>query len=373
MGKFHDMKLSNFGSAVVLVAGRLYVKTEEAMRQLIGEVEAIGYKVEKSEHGTNSWFASLQDVRKGKCGSCNELIAIEGIQSHGHQCEKCGAVTYWKIIDGTEVRFSFIERDEGKESPMLIDLKMIAKRWETGAGYVYFYPQVEGGLWTSDDRAKAYFEANSDKWEEVEEGGEKLIKMRHTQPWDRKVCAYNPSEIRGPYGKTHNHSIVKVWDGKVYSEWSDDFPLPDSISLYGTWHKDRLPASPTIHRAILHAAGQTDDKGWHYQDGRPWFVDGHWQNMSMFIRHFTELDADEFDKAWPRFRKDGPGGIDDLAAWCHPDAVARNDPNIGNMLVGLSKVAGGQRLTSGEVAAMKLAAEDRGIMNDVTRLINGRR
>lgn len=294
------MKLSNFGDTVILIAGRLYVKTEEAMQQLIAELETTGYEVKQSEYGSNSWYASLRDIRAAKCGSCEELISTLGVQSHGHKCEKCGEVTFWKIIDGTVIRFSFIEREEDGRSLMMTDLKMTAKRWDTDAGYVYLYPQIEGGLWTSDDRAKAYFEANSNKWEEVEEDGEKLIKMRYTQPWDYKVCAINPSEISGPGGEgitLRNFSIVKIWDGVEYSQWSRDFPLPDSISLYGTWHMEPLPASPTIHNDVLHAAGQVADKGYYHQDGRAHFVDGHWRNMSTFIRHFTELDADEFDKA----------------------------------------------------------------------------
>lgn len=358
MGKFDDMNLSNFGDTVILVAGSLYVKAEVAMQQLIDELKTIGYNVKKSEYGTNNWYASLHDIRKGKCGSCDELISVYGIRSHGHQCEKCGEVTCWEIIDGTTICFKFIERDEGKESPMMIDLKMTAKRWDSDAGYVYFYPQVEGGLWTSKERAQACFEANSNKWEEVEEDGEKLIKMRHTQPWDYEVCVFNSSDISGPCGKTINHSIVKVWDGVVYEEWSWEFPLPESISLNGTWHMPLLPASPTIHSKILQAAGQTDDKGWHYQDGRPWFTAEHWRNMSTFIRHFTELDADKFDKDWLRFRKDGPGGIDDLASWCHSDAVVRDEPNIGNLLIGFSKAGSGQRLEPGEVAAMKRSIDN---------------
>lgn len=367
MGKFDDMNLAGFGDTVIMVAGSLFVKTETAMQQLIGELEMIGYEVKKSEHGANNWFASLSDIRKGKCGSCGELISVQGIQSHGHQCEKCGEVTFWKIIDGTTIRFSFIERDESKESPMMVDLKMTAKRWDTDAGYVYFYSSIEGGLWTNKERAQAYFDANSDKWEEVDEDGEKLIKMRYTQPWDYEICAFNPSDISGPYGKTRNHSIVKVWKGEVYDDWSQNFPLPDMINMYGKWHQPLLAASPTIHESIMSAAGQVSRKDYYYQDGRKALYEQSWRNMSTFIRHFTELDADKFDKAWPRFRTDGPGGIDDLARWCHPEAVVRDEPNIGNLLLGFAKIGSDQHLTPGEVAAMSRAAGDEKTLDTFAR------
>lgn len=369
MGKFNDMNLPGFDDTVIMVAGSLYIKTEEAMTALAARLIEIGYDIKNDEDRENYKFASLTDIRKGKCGSCKELISVRGVACHGHKCEKCGAVTQWDIIDGTVIRFSFIQRDE--ESQGMVDIKMTAKRWDTDAGYVYFYKKAEGGLWTSDEDAQTYLEANSDKWEEVEEGGETLIKMRHTQPWDYEVCAFNPSDING---KTRNHSIVKVWDGEVYSEWSQDFPIPDMINLYGKWHEPLLAASPTIHERIMSAAGQVSRKDYYYQDGRQAFCDKNWQNMSTFIRHFTELDADVFDLVWPIFRKDGPGGIDDLAAWCHPESIVRDEPNIGSLLVGYSKALSGECLAPGEVAAMERAANDPNTFDTfVSAMTGGRR
>lgn len=356
--KFQDMKLTDLGDSVIWIAGSLYVKTETAMKQLITELKTIGYEVELSEHGTDHWFAKLPDLSRGKCDSCGELISTFGIRSHGHKCEKCGEVTYWKIVDGTVIRFVFIEHDENKESPGMIDISMVAKYWDTEAGYVYFYPLLSGGFWTSAERAQAYFDDNSDKWELVEKDGVELIKMRYTQPWDYDICAFEPMDISSHHTKTSNHSIVKIWKGVEYGEWSMDFPMPETIGLYGTWKWMPLAASPKIHEEIMHAAGQVSRKDYYYQDGRPFFIDVHWENMSTYIRHFTELDADAFDKAWPRFRRDGPGGIDDLAAWCHPEAEVRNDPNIGSLLVGFGKVLSGEHLEPGEVDAMQLAAAD---------------
>ncbi len=357
MGKFDNMNLSGFGDVVIQVSGSLYVKTEVAMTQLVHELEKIGYDVKVPEGAPNNWFANLSDIRKGKCGSCGELISTAGIQCHGHECEKCGDVTFWQILDGTVVRFSFISRTEGDESGV-VTLKMKAKHWDTDAGFVYFYPlttsECQGAAGSAQNRCLF---GNKDKWEWAQIDGEEFIKMRYTQPWDPTVCVFNPLEFIGPYGKTYNHTIVKVWDGIIYDEWSKDFPLPDTINLYGTWHKTRLQASSTVHRFILRAAGQTDDKGWHYQDGRPWFTEGHWHSMSQYIRHFTELNADAFDAAWPKFRKSGPGGIDDLARWCHADAEVREEPNIGNLLLGFSKIASFEPLEVGEVAAMQKAVD----------------
>ena len=198
-------------------------------------------------------------------------------------------------------------------------------------------------------RALSYLDRNKDGWEIVEEDGQNLLKIKYGLEWNRGTAVIESYES---WGHEFNHKIVKVWKGKRYSEW-DRLPIPEMISIFESWHWAPLPVSPTLHSRILSATHQTDDKGWHYQDGRPWFSEGHWTEMAKFVRHFTLLDADAFDRAWPRFRSDGPGGITDLARFCHEKAEVRDEPNIGNVLVALGKGLNGQRLTKQEVDAAK--------------------
>ena len=382
MSTILGLNLTNQDDSIVVISGGLYVKTPAALETLLSELRGIGYEIDnlreekhRLERGTSVetmekqgwslWFAKV-DVRRGKCLSCNGIISTLGIQSHGHTCELCGAVTYAKIRDGSTVRFSFIPRD-GEESGGMADIKMKAKRWDAKEGYLYFYPEVLDGLWLRGDRAKQYLDANKDKWEEVRERGRRLIRVKYPHSWDYEVSAINPSEIHGHYW---NHRIVRVWQGKEYGEWGG-LPIPDMLSIYEAWHWPKHKKSPTLHSTILHACGQTDDKGYHYQDGTPYFQPGHWQNMSTFIRHFTELDADKFDKAWPKFRKDGPGGIDDLANFCHKKAAVRNDPNIGSLIYGFGKVLSGEPITKGDVDAMHHAAADRPTMTEFQKVIGG--
>lgn len=380
MNKILGMALTNDNDSLVAVSGSLYVKTPEALQVLFHELRAIGYEIDnlrqadyrKKNHvsvetmekdGWSLWFAKL-DTRRGKCGSCNQFISLSGIRSHGHTCELCGAVTYYDVIDGSLMRFSFIERDKGGSG--MADIKMKVKRWDTQEGFIYFYPEVLDGLWLRGERALSYFNAYKDLWEEVTENEQKLIRMKYPQPWDYNTSVINPSDISGHF---FNHSVVKVWEGKEYDEYSSDFPYPDSISIYESWNSKRHPVSPTLHTTILRATGQNDDKGWHYQDGRPWFTEKHWKNMSLFIRHFTELDADAFDKAWPSFRSAGPEGIDDLARFCHRDAQVRDEPNIGNLLIGVSEIlSGGGYLTQGEISAVERAVADETVMSTVKKI-----
>ena len=104
------------------------------------------------------------------------------------------------------------------------------------------------------------------------------------------------------------------------------------------------------------------DKGYYYQDGRQAFYEGQWKEMAKFVRHFTVLDGDRFDTAWPKFRNSGPGGIDDLAHFCHGNPIVENRPNIGNALVAAGKLMEGQTLTEDEKReGLRGAKSDEGV------------
>jgi hypothetical protein len=353
---------------VVVVSGKLYAKTQAALEALLAELRTIGYQIDNlretnyrkredisveaiEKSGWSLWYAYL-NVRRGKCGSCNQHIDVAGIQSHGHKCERCNAVTYYKIIDGSTVRFSFVQRD-GCEYDM-DDLTMRARRWDAEAGYLYLYPEIMDGLWLRGDSTKQYFEANEDKWEEVKEDGQRLIRVRYRNSFYLEDSAIGLNEIHGHY---QNCEIVLVWKGKEYPEYSPNFPIPQSMNIYEAWHWAPLDASPTLHKRVLDAIGETDDRGWHYQDGRPWFSSLKFEEMGKFIRHFTSLNADMWDVQSRRFRLDGPGGIDDVAKFCHPNAQVENRPNVGNLLVAFNE-AMFRRLTDSEMGAMSDAAKD---------------
>jgi hypothetical protein len=358
---------------IVSVMGDLYAKTPEALKRLLKELESFGYKVEnlrQAEYRKNDgvtvnqmeqdgwllWFAKLPNLRRGKCKSCNSLIDVRGIQTHGHTCEVCGMVTYYDIIDGTTIRFEFI--NEYNRGYMLTpQLNMTAKRWDTEEGYLYLYYKFleNGGLSVvHGKRAEEYLAENKGMWEIVEENGDKLLKVKYPLVWNAQECAINPHDTCNHYW---NHEIIKVWDGQEYSEYAR-LPIPETISIYESWHWAPLKKSPTIHCRILSAAHQTDDKGWHYQDGRSWFRAGHWQEMSKFIHHFTTLDGSAFDQAWPKFRADGPGGIDDIANFCHKDATVTDRPNMMNTLNAMFEGLNGNNLSDREVEAAIRGLED---------------
>jgi hypothetical protein len=345
----------------IWISGDLYCKTPEALAIALEQCRTIGYEIQDNrldghstregrvtpkqmeKNGWSLWYASI-DVRRGKCGSCGSYITTRGILAHGNKCEVCDAVTHRHIINGSTVRFRFV--DDEAFGP---DIKMKVFRYDP-RGWLYLEPwPLDGGFFTaSGERGLEYLRQHADKWELVRKWKRELIKLRYQNGLYIGDSVINMSEI---WGHEYNATIVKVWDGQEYREW-DKLPIPESFSIYETWQWTPLEPSPTLHKRVLGAVHNTDDKGWHYQDGRPWFRRETFAEMGKFVRHFTTLDADAWDEQSQRFRLDGPGGIDDVAWFCHPEAEVENRPNIGNFLVGLSKAASGEQLTAEEAVAM---------------------
>ena len=356
---------------VVYLCGDLYAKTPKALSELFDELRRIGYKIEDlrkadcrnvsvetmEKDGYSLWNARL-DIRRGKCGSCQQYINTAGIASHGNKCSHCGAVTYLEIDEGSCVRFSFIKHPAKK--CYIDDIRMTAHKWDTEAGFLYLYPEVMMGLWLNKEGAKQYFEKNKDKWEEIEEDGKRLIRIKCRQYDNYKNSVISINEVSVHY---ENYKIVNVWEGKEYGEYCHNLPVPESIKIFESWHWAPLESSPNLHNEILAATGNVPDKGWYYQDGRGHFSRKSFQLMGKFIRNFTSLDADKWDIESKNFRSDGPGGIDDIANFCHPNPQVENRPNVGNLIIGFSKAMSGQELTSEEKRAMEKAAADRKIGN----------
>ncbi len=385
---FENMNLSNLGTEVIAITGALYVKTPEALATLQHELHDIGYKMkncredkhdlergvtaeQKEKNGWSLWFATI-DVRSGKCGSCKKLISTLGIKRHGHTCEHCGAVTYLDIIDGTTVRFSFIHKDGDNNG--MADLRLKAKRWDTEAGFIYFYPEIIDGLWSRGERAKLYLDSYKDRWDEVTEGDQKLIKIKHELDWSYDTAVISLSETSGHY---HNHDIVNVWKGKEYSEWADDFPVADTISIYETWHWAPWPKNkPDLHEKIFSAAGMVSRCDYYYQDGRQAFYDVHLERMRIFVEHFTQLDVNAWDAMVQKAPRSGPGFIRAVAAFCQgkDQPVVRDEPNIGSMLAGYGKMFsdGFDKLTSGDLESMNRASKDPTVMGEFADLLKTR-
>ncbi len=378
----------------VWVAGDLYCKTPEALKIALETLRTTGYNVtdqridgysikegrttpeQMEQNGWSLWYARLDDIDRGKCKSCQSYISRQGIRMHGHTCEVCGEVTFYEMIEGSTISFRFVSTEHGWFDPYL---RMTVKRWDTDAGWLYLEREIEPGGWSimTAEQAEVYLDEHSAKWELVDEDDRQLIKLRfHLRHMGDPVNDETVIEPKDIFGHHINYDEVKVWEGKEYSQYAfgdKALPIPESISVYESWHWAPLEASPTLHERIFRAVHSVSDAGYWYQDGRQAWGRDMYERMGVFVRHFTTLDADKWDRESFGFRLDGPGGIADVAQFCHPDAVVENQPNIGNFLVGVTKAIRGERLVGEEEAAFKAAVDGDPSTQDFMRGMNQRR
>jgi len=275
--------VENFESeSVISINNSLYAKTPEALEELLGKLRSIGYAIKdlrKAEHrevsiaemektGWSLWFASLKNIQMGKCNSCHSLIKTNGIRSHGHKCEVCGAVTYYDVLDGSVVKFSF-NTERYRDLFFQPKICFIAKFWDAENAALYLYPDpvLNDSLPDNDQRTKKYLQENKKFWRYVEKDGQRLILIKYANTGFVKDSDINMIDING---RQYNHSIVRVWQGKEYPEYGD-FPVPETLNIYESWHWAPLQPTPTLHERILTAVNMVSDIGYYYQDGRPVF------------------------------------------------------------------------------------------------------
>ena len=370
---------------IVTIGDNIYCRSRKARREVLHHLRLLGYRVDDrvkgggydkepiplatiNERRAYRYFARL-DIMRGKCGSCGQYISTLGIRSHGHTCEKCGAVTYRELIDGSTMTFSFLSDSHEFWGPKL---RLKTKKWEDE--YVWFYTsdmQGEHGLGQklTQEQIDLYLAAHADKWCYDEIGGQKFIKIFYEGGYRTKLdqIVIETSDV---WGSESNHSIVQVYRGVEYSEY-ERLPVPDSLHIYETWHWKRLTPSPDLHEELFAAVRQVSDCGYYHQDGRAVFNREVFERMGTYVKYFTTLDYDAWQRLVPRIPLDGPGSIVAIARFCHPQPRVKNEPNIGNVLVVMGKVASGQQPTIDEIEAAEHGLTDPDIRQIATDMIIG--
>ena len=128
----------------------------------------------------------------------------------------------------------------------------------------------------------------------------------------------------------------------------------------------------TLHSDIIYAAGLVSRCDYYYQDGRTAVYPEHLERMRKYVANLTTIDIDQWDQAMRRAPRDGPGFIRYLASLCQGVPISEvkvvDEPNIGNVIEGMSKVMSGQRLTQGEMRAMRRGMQDTEIRSTAINL-----
>ena len=344
---------------IVAIGGsEMYCLTHRARDEVLARLRELGYRVDDLADGDDSsddaarlkaitesrgarYYAHL-DISTGKCGSCQQYISTTGIRSHGHTCEKCGAITSQEIVDGSTVIFSF--RDDGPTEFWGPELQLTTKRWKDNHIWCYTSGmRGKRGLGSHEmtpGEIEEYLAKHHDKWRyETIDDEQFLVVFYEFRP--RLTYPNQLIVMKDIWGGVSNYSIVRVYEGKEYSEYRQ-LPVPDSLHIYDTQDWERLQPSPDLHERLFTAVRQVSDCDYYYQDGRDAFSPEMFERMGLYVKHFTTLDYEAWRRLIPRIPLDGPGAIMTIARFCHPQPRVQNAPNIGNVLVALGELASSQ-------------------------------
>ncbi len=305
-------------------------------------------------HPHRGWFAHLKDSVKqdfAKCNFCNHYSTRLGCRCHNYKCDKCGKVLWREYLNGGNIRFSFKKCEEYKTVSLKIH-SFLDKTQE-----IVCYPDYyKGNHWLTltEDKFHAYMEEFKDEYRVI---GQKLYAFYCPNKRDENI-KINIAEVnRGDSEEEHCHyRYVTLYKG----EECDKLPVRDMYMIYDTYKDAPIKHTSKLAQNIIHAARQVARCDYYYQDGRDAFYDGQLKWMADYINHFTDLKG--FDRFTKVCRRDGPGFIVHLSYWVEAQTGVRqeiiNEPNIGNLIIGMSKL-GNERLTEDEFYTMLDAANDK--------------
>ncbi len=372
----------------VHITSTVFAKTEAAFEAAVKAAQAHNYddKITKPEERDKGVYFSLRESHAAECGSCEGIISPRGVRAHGHKCEHCGDATYVEYTRDGAISLQFLKdlervgrttlsfrifgyrENEGKPNELLLFPEPVLGDYAPPRHPKRGWNGLRQGLFAVRDHeeARMILEEARDLYSTetiVDPASGKEIKIMvikdHTP---HMVTAQAVFEAHDIVGQFHNHTSIKVYGGKKYDEFSP-LPIPDNFQLskkYIGKEKHSL-AEPRIHETILRAAGQVSRTDFYYQDGRDAFSEIVYKRMTDFVEHFVDIDPQEWAVFLYHAPKDGPGFIHSLASWCSAmsDGQKREvkcEPNIGNALVGISKLAAGKPLTYAESVAMEEGA-----------------
>ncbi len=361
---------------VFIEPSNFYAQTPAAFANLRELLVGLGYTVEpnKTREGapTQNWYARLDDSRLkliAKCRFCEAVVDREVVWRHKNLCPECHQFTFVRFPPGSTVEFYFHPFAGRRRERDTLTLKVFD--YDTALGVILFVPpdtsDPSGGL------AHAILGDHEHRWTAVTRDGLTLIAIKHDVDSQhvREEAVIDIIEAT----EQQNFRNVYLFDGKEYASIYQ-LPIPSSVSIDEAWHWAPLAPSPELYQRILSAGGMTSRVDYYYQDGRRAVEERQLARMHLFVEHLTALDFQRWQKFIQRVPLDGPGFIRAIAKFCHPDSQVVEEPNIGNVLVALGKVASAKqlgltsiRMGKQEYAAIDLALNDPDCLAATTDLL----
>ncbi len=313
-----------------------------------------------------------------------------GCKCHGYKCEGCGKVLYREYVHRAPVRVYF-PNDGGMRY-----INFIIHHYDEASQslVVYAKPQRGRSLGSlTPEKAADFIKKHREYFQEQEINGKKCLAFYYpiirTEENVKNIHVEIMETGNPPYKKVKNpksrwgydyvpyceedrrccYRMVQLLKGQEFEgDFGFDLPVYDSFSICLTYKHAPAKRDGELSRRIIHAARQVADCGYYYQDGRQAFYEGQLEWMALYVEHFTDLNVKNFRRFLKICKKDGPGFIMQLAQYIEAETGVRqyveNRPNIGNLLVGVSKLAAGESLTGREINAMGYAMRDRKVRDD---------
>lgn len=387
------LKEDEYIPGVVMIMNDLYPKSPEIHAQLLKYLDEQGYDVKdctvpepghekyfdrpspeiQKREGWYTGFASLKDnvlQNVAKCDACGGYVSKRGVLEDGHTCEKCGEVMFDELPKGSQAKFSYFFEPEN-------EIRGIAFTEDGDAKEESIHPSLLAGgslvVESYDPKTKevyCYGELSEVTKEGIDFGSSaentyrRLASDNHI---DRIVI--RREDVEEIWGSKRNFREVKLFRGQEYDDFMGKLPVPETFTIYQPWHWMPLQSSPTMHEKIIHAAGMVSSKDYYYQDGRAAFYDIHLARMRTFVKNFTNIDLARWDYMIRNAKKSGPGMIDAIAYFCDENPIIKDEPNIGNFLVGLADSIEGKPKTKDQIRAEIKYLRSEGFNGSVDDLI----
>lgn len=354
------MNDNSLPSGVVSIAHNLYCTSPEAEMSLL-EILKDDYDVETKDRYHYAKLKKTVYKACAKCNHCGHLNDRFGCLCHGFTCAGCKKVIYREYIHGAKISFSFWDDRRSSQMTFLIH------SYENEILRVYAKPQKPRSLFgLNPQQVGDHLKKFPGCYLEMTIDGKKLLAFH--LPVNRDGSKINLSHIDNPplkkvrrNGKIEyegeekcQHIEVFVYKGK---EFDGDLPVRQSFHVYPY---RKAAVDKNLSRNILHAAGQSADCGYYYQDNREAFCNIQLEWMARYVDNFTDMK--NFRKFLKKAPRSGPGFICALAKWVEvhtgvPQYV-ENKPNVINAVIGCHKVFNGENLHRNELNALCDALKD---------------
>lgn len=241
------------------------------------------------------YTATLHVPTAVRCMSCQRLQPDDAEIRHRTQCTHCKAFLMKYLEPDTVISFKMCDATRDTSFP----LKARVVQWNEDSGKLTLLP-----LYTDMVPLHRYMNRlqESNLPHPNLPGKSAFVVQYHHTDWISDAPKTNTIEVIEAEIGTEA-TVVYIWQGAQFGSL-DDIPMHQNVELHATW-LGKIPTSVVLYRHVIRAAGlqPNEDYPEHYGANPAW-TEQQKDDMCLFVRHCTELPADDF--AFMLQRRDFP-------------------------------------------------------------------